>query len=66
MKQNDLLQILKILAKYIDEENDELSCDSYSIYMSPDHKDLDEEDLEKLERLGATWDTDNDCWQVFF
>jgi len=66
MKQIDLLKILKILSKYIDEEDDELSCDAYSIYMSPDRNDFDSRDLEELETLGATWDEDADCWQVFF
>lgn len=64
MKQTKLLRILEILSKYV-EDSDELSCDAYSIYMSPGHSDIPEEDRDKLEELGVMWSTDHDCWMVF-
>ena len=67
MKQSNLLEILQILSKYIEhEDEDKLSCDSDAIYMSPGHTNIDEKDREQIEALGAMWSEDEDCWMVFY
>jgi len=66
MRQTKLLRILQILSKYVEKDSDELSCDGYSIRMSPAHKDISEGDRNKLEELGVVWSPDYKCWQVFF
>ena len=65
MKQSSLLKILQILTKYAKAE-DELSCDDYSIFMSPGHKNISEKDRDDLENLGVMWNVEFQCWQVFF
>ncbi len=65
MKQKDLLEALKILNKYIEDDGTFNYCDHDQMCFGPNRKDLDKKDLVKLHKLGFWWSENYDCWSCF-
>ena len=65
MEQKNLLEGLRILCKYIKEDDTFAYCDADQMCFSPDIEELDKEDLKKLDDLGFFWDDEQDCWACF-
>lgn len=65
MTQKNLLEGLKILCKYIKEDDTFAYCDDDQLCFSPNTVDLDKEGLEKLKRLGFFYEMEQDCWSCF-
>jgi len=65
MKQENLLEALKILNKYIEDDETFSYCDHDQMCFGPNKEDLSKKDLEKLRKLGFWWSVNYDCWSCF-